>query len=89
MGHERYLTEVYRRYSPKELAKFYLEGEQALMVFGRTIGNEELQQDINLLFKENRELRKQNMDLKMRIQSTEKKLGELEKLIREALETAK
>jgi hypothetical protein len=30
-----------------------------------------------------------NMDLKQRIQSTEKKLGDLEKLIREALENAK
>lgn len=79
MGHEGYLTEIYRRYSPKELAKFYLEGEQALMVFGRTIGDEELQQDVNLLFRENRDLRKQNLNLKQRIQRTEEKLDLLEK----------
>jgi hypothetical protein len=26
MDHEQYITEVHRGYSPKELAKFYLEG---------------------------------------------------------------
>ena len=34
MGHEGYLTEVYRRYSQKDLAKFYLQGESALTIFG-------------------------------------------------------
>lgn len=33
MGHEGYLTEVYRRYSQEDLAKFYLQGEAALLVF--------------------------------------------------------
>jgi len=33
MGHEGYLTEVYRRYSMEDLAKFYLQGESALLVF--------------------------------------------------------
>jgi hypothetical protein len=33
MGHEGYLTQVYRRYSLDDLAKAYKEGEQALLVF--------------------------------------------------------
>lgn len=33
MGHEGYLAEVYRRYSMEDLAKFYLQGEPALLVF--------------------------------------------------------
>jgi integrase len=33
MGHEGYLTEVYRRYSVEDLAKFYKQGEHALHMF--------------------------------------------------------
>ena len=33
MGHEGYLTEVYRRYSEEDLAAFYKRGEHALAVF--------------------------------------------------------
>jgi integrase len=33
MGHEGYLTEVYRRYTLDDLRKFYLKGESALLVF--------------------------------------------------------
>jgi len=40
MGHEGYLTEVYRRYSIEDLAKFYREGEPALLIFtqGEEVG---------------------------------------------------
>ena len=34
MGHEGYLTEVYRRYSFEDLGKFYQQGEHALIIFG-------------------------------------------------------
>jgi len=34
MGHEGYLTEVYRRHTAKDLAKFYARGEHTVMVFG-------------------------------------------------------
>lgn len=34
MGHEGYLTEVYRRYSQEDLAKFYTQGEPSLRIFG-------------------------------------------------------
>lgn len=76
MGHEGYLTKVYRRYSHEELAKFYLEGEKALAVFGRVVGNEELEKDINVLFRENR-------DLRLRIRQTESKLSEVEGMLSE------
>jgi hypothetical protein len=33
MGHEGYLTEVYRKYTVEDLAKFYCQGESALLVF--------------------------------------------------------
>jgi len=36
MGHEGYLTEVYRKYTVEDLAKFYLKGEPALLVFTDT-----------------------------------------------------
>ena len=37
MGHEGYLTEVYRKYATEDLAKFYKQGEYALQVFGADI----------------------------------------------------
>jgi integrase len=33
MGHEAYLTQVYRRYSQEDMAAFYLKGEHSLAVF--------------------------------------------------------
>jgi integrase len=33
MGHEGYLTDVYRKYTIQDLGKFYLKGESALLVF--------------------------------------------------------
>ena len=36
MGHEGYLTEVYRKYTLEDLRKFYLKGEAALLVFTET-----------------------------------------------------
>ena len=33
MDHEAYLTEVYRRYTAKDLAKYYLESEEAVQIF--------------------------------------------------------
>ena len=76
MGHEGYLTKVYRRYSHEELAKFYLQGEKALTVFGRIVENEELEKDINVLFRENR-------DLRLRIQQAEEKLSGMGQTLKE------
>jgi len=68
MGHEGYLTEVYRRYSMEDLAKFYREGEHALLIFMETdeVGrlrkeieekNKQLQTLVNGLVAENIELK--------------------------------
>jgi integrase len=56
MGHEGYLTEVYRRYAQEDLAKFYLKGESALLVFTET-------QDLTQLRKELEEKTSQQKDL--------------------------
>jgi DNA-binding transcriptional MerR regulator len=42
MGHEGYLTEVYRRYTEEDLAKFYKQGEQDVSIFGTS--NEQISQ---------------------------------------------
>ena len=34
MGHEGYLTEAYRRYTKKQMAKYYLKAEQHVTIFG-------------------------------------------------------
>jgi len=90
MGHEGYLTAVYRQYDTAQLAEFYEKGEHALDVFstnGAAVTklrveieeqNKNLQAMVNNLLSE-------NVDLKKRIQGTEQKLGELEKLVKEAL----
>lgn len=105
MGHEQYLTEVYRRYTSDDLAKFYLQGESALLIFteAEEVGklraeveekSKTLQNLVNGLTSENLELKSrmskmelENTDLKGRIRLTEQKLAELEKLIRETLES--
>ena len=46
MGHEGYLTEVYRRYTVEDLRTFYLKGEPALLVFTDTQKVVELQKVI-------------------------------------------
>lgn len=47
MGHEGYLTEVYRRHSVEQLAQFYKEGEHVLQIFGRTEQLSHLKQEVN------------------------------------------
>jgi integrase len=46
MGHERYLTEVYRMYSLEELRKFYLKGESALLIFTDAAEVTKLRQEV-------------------------------------------
>ena len=68
MGHEGYLTEVYRRYSIEDLAKFYKQGEHTLLVFAESENvsklraeieekNRQLQALVNGLIAENMELK--------------------------------
>jgi len=47
MGHEGYLTEVYRRYSAEDLAEFYRKGEHALAVFSNGAEVSKLKNDID------------------------------------------
>lgn len=82
MGHEQYLTEVYRRYAAEDLAKFYLQGEPALLVFTEAEevgklradveeGKKQLQTLVNGLTSENLEL-KSRMS-KMELENTDLK----------------
>jgi integrase len=87
MGHEEGLTEVYRKYSEEDLAKFYLQGESALLIF--TEAEEvsklrvevekksgQMQDVVNMLVTENAEL-------KRRLNKIEEKLPNIEKLLEE------
>jgi integrase len=88
MGHEGYLTEVYRRYSQEDLAKFYLQGEPSLLIFtsGEEVSklrveveerNKQLQTIVNGVTSE-------NLDLKSRVARMEIENTKLEKRIQAA-----
>jgi len=77
MGHEGYLTEVYRRYTEEDLAQFYKQGEHALLIFAEAaeVGrlrqeiedrNRQLQTLVNGLTADNMTLKSENLDLKSR-----------------------
>ena len=91
MGHEEGLTEVYRKYSEKDMLKMYQEGEHALLLFGETSGDaQQLRQETNQLYRENFEmrgtfdsLRKENEDLKHRMSLTEQKLENITRLLQD------
>jgi integrase len=98
MGHEGYLQDVYKRYPDpdKELAKQYVKGEHALLVYTESAevsklkveiekGKEELQILVNTLTSKSIRLEEENKDLKRRIQRTEEKLSEIEKLIEDKI----
>jgi integrase len=67
MGHEGYLTEVYRRYSIEQLGEQYLKGEQDVSIFSST--SKDLQ-----------ELRQSDRAKDEKIATMEKRLNELETL---------
>jgi len=90
MGHEGYLTEVYRRYTVEDLAKFYLKGESALLVFTDA-------QEVTKLRKEVDErnitlqslvngLTTENLELKSRVSRVELENTEMMKRFDSALE---
>ncbi|MCK4885042.1 tyrosine-type recombinase/integrase [Candidatus Bathyarchaeota archaeon] len=75
MGHEGYLTEVYRKYTVQDLAKFYLKGEAALLVFTDTQKvvelhkaieekNTQLQVLVNSLASENQNMKNEIFEMK-------------------------
>lgn len=90
MGHEGYLTEVYRRYSQEDLAKFYQKGEPNVLIFteAEEVGklrveiedrNKQLQTLVNGVTAE-------NLELKSRISKVEFELTELRKMLQKLLE---
>ncbi|MFH0748732.1 MAG: site-specific integrase [Candidatus Bathyarchaeota archaeon] len=98
MGHEGYLTEVYRRYSVEDLAEFYKKGESSLHIFtnGQELSklkveieekNKQLQTIVNGLATENMELKDTVKTMKDQL-TTLQKHYEDEKAMRENTETA-
>jgi integrase len=94
MGHEGYLTEVYRRYSLEDLAKFYKQGEHTLLVFAESESvarlraeiekrNKQLQTLVNGLVSENMELKTKLSDVKKQLNEMNKKLEEQRKTVEE------
>lgn len=86
MGHEGYLTEVYRRYSVVDLAKFYKQGEQVLQVFGSDIEEiskmrDELKQDRDNLQRIVNGLTAENLELKSRISKVELEVTEIKNIM--------
>lgn len=81
MGHEGYLTEVYRRYTTEDLAKFYKQGESSLSVFsaGEDLKfkqefkeqNEELRKLVISLTSETQALKTESLESKRQISRME------------------
>lgn len=87
MGHEGYLTEVYRRYNEEDLANFYLQGEPSLLIFTEAgevsrlrkkieERNRQLQTLVNGLTAENLELKERVKGLEVRMTGLEAKMKE-------------
>ncbi len=58
MGHEEYLTQVYRKYQQDDLARMYLKGEEKVVVFETPIDNTAIEEQLGKLRLENLQLRK-------------------------------
>ena len=72
MGHEEGLTEVYRKYSEKDMLRMYAEGEHAILLFGEMSGNaQQLRQEVNQAYRQNFELRATVDAMKTELKSVE------------------
>jgi integrase len=95
MGHEEGLTEVYRKYSEKDMLKLYGEGEHALLLFGEMAGDaQQLRQEVNQVYRENFEMRgvfedlkSENIVLKQQLKRLDDKFSSLEKTVSEMRRT--
>lgn len=81
MGHEGYLTEVYRRYSSDQLGDFYQKGESTLSVFTELEEVSKLRRDVE---ERNKTLQtlvngltRENMELKEKMGAVESQMGTL------------
>ena len=64
MGHEGYLTEVYRRYTCKQLSEFYLQGEHRVLIFKDVAKITRLKQEMD---KTKLEIEQHNRSLRIQI----------------------
>jgi len=100
MGHENYLTEVYRKYPNPEqtLAKFYKQGEHTLLIFTGTEEVSRLRREVEQSKLEtedrNRQLQTlvngltaENLELKSRVSRVEMEILKLAKAVEKLLET--
>jgi integrase len=83
MGHEKYLTEVYRKYSVDDLRKFYLKGESALLVFTEAQEVTKLRKEVE---ERNKSLQTNFIELTTKNLALENKLARMEKENRETKE---
>lgn len=76
MGHEDYLTGVYRKYSPEQLASLYLKGETSIMVFGKgedvTMFRESLKDVNTAILKVSEDLEARNKQLEEKVEKLTK-----------------
>lgn len=93
MGHEGYLTEVYRKYSVEDLAKFYKQGEHSLQVFTDAGEVNSLRQEIEDRNKQLQTLAQgfsaENLELKSRISRLELEHIEFKKQLQKEVEELK
>jgi integrase len=80
MGHEGYLTEAYRKYTIQDLAKFYLKGESALLVFTEAQEVTKLRKEVE---ERNHNLQKNFIDLSTKNLTLENELALMKKENRE------
>lgn len=85
MGHEGYLTEAYRKYSPEQLAKFYKEGAWGVLIFSETGKMEKLRKelenkthDLQTLINS---LATENLDLREKVRRNETSLNNLNQVV--------
>jgi len=81
MGHEGYLTQVYRRYSLDQLGEFYLKGEATLSVFTEMEEVSKLRLEVKernkILQTLADRLTRENMELKEKMGTVESKMATL------------
>jgi len=86
MGHEGYLTDAYRRYSPEDLAEYYRKGKHSLQVLGDDAEVALLKQGIESGKKQTSALieafANKNRVLEERVASMERILEEVAKRVR-------